>query len=199
MTMEALLPLVLFALVSTITPGAATTLATASGAHFGFRRSLPVMSGCAIGLGSIACAAAAGLGSLLLAVPVLQLTMKALGSLYLLWLAFRIGKSGPPRLNGDMARPTSFAAGVWMLWHNPKGWAMTVGATGSYAALANDPVTLALALGLTFSLAAGFSLCLWCATGQLLGRLLKANWQWRTLNCVLAALLVMSIVPIWRA
>src|ERR1044072_7033342 len=135
MTIESLLPLILFALVSTITPGGATTLATASGAHFGFRRAIPCMAGSAVVLGSIACAAAAGLGSLLMAVPALQVAMKALGSLYLLWLAVRIGRSGPPRIAGNVARPISFAAGVWMLWYNPKGWAMTIGAAASFAAL----------------------------------------------------------------
>ena len=98
----------------TIMPGGATTLATASGAHFGFRRSIPVMAGCAIGLGSVACAAAAGLGGLLMALPALQIVMKALGSLYLIWLAVRIGRSGPPHLSGDMAKPTNLGAfAVW--------------------------------------------------------------------------------------
>ncbi|TGS82058.1 LysE family translocator, partial [Mesorhizobium sp. M2D.F.Ca.ET.178.01.1.1] len=47
---ETLLPLVLFALISTSTPGIATTLSTASGAQFGFRRSVPLMAGSAAGL-----------------------------------------------------------------------------------------------------------------------------------------------------
>jgi threonine/homoserine/homoserine lactone efflux protein len=48
--LEAILPLVLFALVATATPGIATTLSTASGARFGFRRSVPLMAGSAAGL-----------------------------------------------------------------------------------------------------------------------------------------------------
>ena len=198
MTIESLLPLILFALVSTITPGGATTLATASGAHFGFRRSIPVMGGFAFGLGSMACAAAVGLGGVLTALPMLQIAMKALGSLYLIWLAVRIGGSGQPREAGQMARPTGFLAGVWMLWHNPKGWAMTMGAAASFAALANNPLTLAMLLGMTFCVMAALSLTLWCALGQLFARLLNAPWQWRALNIFLACLLVLSIMPMWR-
>ncbi len=198
MTIESLLPLILFALVSTITPGGATTLATASGAHFGFRRSIPVMGGFAFGLGSMACAAAVGLGGVLTALPMLQIAMKALGSLYLIWLAVRIGGSGQPREAGQMARPTGFLAGVWMLWHNPKGWAMTIGAAASFAALANSPFTLAMLLGMTFCVMAALSLTLWCALGQLFARLLNAPWQWRALNIFLACLLVLSIIPMWR-
>ncbi len=198
MTIESLLPLILFALVSTITPGGATTLATASGAHFGFRRSIPVMGGFAFGLGSMACAAAVGLGGVLTALPMLQIAMKALGSLYLIWLAVRIGGSGQPREAGQMARPTGFLAGVWMLWHNPKGWAMTMGAAASFAALANNPLTLAMLLGMTFCVMAALSLTLWCALGQLFARLLNAPWQWRALNISMACLLVLSIIPMWR-
>ncbi|NLS15920.1 LysE family translocator [Rhizobium sp. P40RR-XXII] len=198
MTVETLLPLILFALVSTITPGGATTLATASGAHFGFRRSVPVMAGFAVGLGSMAGATAAGLGGVLLALPVLQIGMKTLGSLYLIWLAVRIGGSGPPSEAGQMARPTGFLAGLWMLWHNLKGWAMTMGAAASFAALAESPVRLAILLGVTFCLVAAFSLAVWCILGQMLGRLLKTAWQWRAVNVSLACLLVISIVPMWH-
>src|SRR5579872_1975634 len=97
------LPLVLFVTVSTITPGGATTLATASGAHFGYRRSMPFMAGIAVGLGSMAASAAVGLGSILLALPALQLAMKALGSLYLLWLAWTISRNGTPHTRAGSA------------------------------------------------------------------------------------------------
>jgi len=197
LALDAFLPLAVFAVVSTITPGGATTLATASGAHFGFRRSVPLMAGIAVGLASMAAAAAAGLAGLLLTAPSLQIAMKAVGSVYLLWLAWKIGRSGPPHLRPGLVRPTSFGGGVWLLWHNPKGWAMTLGAAASFAALASGPLQLALLLGLTFGTAAAASLSTWCMAGQLLARLLRADWQWRALNAALGALLVASIIPMW--
>ncbi len=197
MSLPSLTPLVLFVLVSTLSPGGATTLATASGANFGFRRSLPLIAGIAAGLASMAASAAAGLAGVLLALPSLQLAMKAAGSAYLLWLAWQIANRGAPRLAGASAKPTSFAAGVWMLWHNPKGWAMTVGAAASFAALADGPTRLGLLLGLTFGLSAVLSLSLWCAVGLLLARALRTDAQWRALNIALGLLLAASIVPIW--
>lgn len=195
--MDQLLPLFLFAAVATATPGGATTLATASGAHFGFQRSLPLILGIAAGLASMAAAAALGLAGLLLALPVLQWGMKAAGTLYLLWLAWRIAGSGPPHLSRAVTRPTSFIGGIWMLWHNPKGWAMTSGAAVSFAALAQSPAGLALLLGAVFGVAALCSLVIWCVAGHALARLLRAAWQWRTLNVLLAILLVLSIFPMW--
>ena len=122
--LQSILPLILFAFVATATPGIATTLSTASGAQFGFRRSVPLMIGSAAGLATVTGAAAAGLAGLLLAVPSLQLAMKVIGSLYLLWLALKIGRAGPPNLDVTMARPNSFLGGAGIQWMNPKGWAM---------------------------------------------------------------------------
>ncbi|MCA8118952.1 LysE family transporter [Burkholderia cepacia] len=191
------LPLMLFVIVSTVTPGGATTLATASGAHFGYRRSLPMMAGIAAGLASMAAAAAAGLGGVLLALPALQLVMKAVGSVYLVWLAVRIGRGGKPRLDAEVHRPQGFLSGVWMLWHNPKGWAMTLGAAASFAALASGPARLGILLGLAFGVAAMASLSLWCFAGRLFARVLRTERQWHCLNAALGVLLVISIVPMW--
>ena len=191
------LPLALFVLVSTITPGGATTLATASGAHFGYRRSLPLMTGIAAGLASMAASAAAGLGSLILALPSLQLVMKLVGSAYLLWLAWKIAGSGPPHLSRSVGKPTSFVGAVWLLWHNPKGWAMTLGAAASFATLAGSPLRLGALLGTFFALGALLSLSFWCLAGLLLARLLRTDTQWRILNIVLGVLLAASIAPMW--
>ena len=197
MAFEHFLPLVLFAAVATITPGGATTLATASGAHFGFGRSIPLMAGIAVGLAAMAAAAALGLAGMLLALPSLQLALKAIGTVYLLWLAWRIGRSGSPQMQKDLARPQSFIGGMWLLWYNPKGWAMTSGAAVSFAALAGSPAELAILLGTAFGFAAIVSLSLWCVVGRVLARRLTTDWQWRLLNMLLAFLLVVSIVPMW--
>lgn len=197
MTPDTILPLALFVVVSTITPGGATTLATASGAQFGFRRSVPLMTGIAMGLASLAAAAAVGLGGLLLAVPSLQTAMRLAGSAYLLWLAWKIARSGPPNLRADMGVPTSFLGGACLLWLNPKGWAMALGAAASFAALASGPLQLAVLLGSAFGLAAAVSLSLWCLAGLLLARLLRTDRQWRVLNAGLGLLLVASILPMW--
>lgn len=197
LNLESLLALALFTLVATITPGGATTMVAASGAHFGLRRSLPLLAGIAAGLASMAAAAAAGLAGAMLAVPSLQWLMKVAGTLYLLWLAWKIGRARAPGRATAAATPATFIGGVWMLWHNPKGWAMTIGAAASFGAAAAGPLHLAALLAAAFGMAAVLSLLLWCLAGQVLARLLRSERQWRVLNAVLAVLLAASIVPMW--
>lgn len=88
--------------------------------------------------------------------------------------------------------PTSFLGGAYLLWLNPKSWAMTLGAAASFAALAGRPLQLAVLLGSAFSLAAALSLSLWC-----LARRLRTERQWWVLNAGLGLLLVASILPMW--
>jgi threonine/homoserine/homoserine lactone efflux protein len=196
--MAPILPLVLFVAVATVTPGGATTLATASGVRFGFVRSIPLMLGIAMGLASLAAVAALGLGALLLALPSLQTEIKVLGSAYLLWLAWRIAHSSPPNAGNGPAHPVSLVTGALLLWLNPKSWAMTGGAAASFALIASSPNQLAMLLGAAFGVAACASLALWCALGVLLARLFRTPRPWRILNLALGVLLAASIVPTWR-
>jgi len=62
-------PLILFSAVMTLTPGPNVVLVTASGANFGFRRTIPQMLGITLGFGSMAVAAGLGLGGLVQTEP----------------------------------------------------------------------------------------------------------------------------------
>lgn len=195
---ELFLSLLTFAAVATASPGGATTLATASGMRFGLARSLPLLFGIATGLASLIGLVAGGLGSLVMAWPVLQFWLKLVGSLYLLWLAFSIGRRGAPGAGGaERERPIPFGAGILLLWSNPKGWSMAVGAAGAYSALGDDPLSLGVLLAAVFGITAILSLLLWCSGGRLLARRLTTERQWRAVNVALALLLVASILPMW--
>jgi threonine/homoserine/homoserine lactone efflux protein len=195
---ELAISLATFAVIATASPGGATTLATASGMRFGLTRSLPLVFGIAVGLASLVGLVAGGLGSLVMSWPALQFWLRLFGSAYLLWLAWTIGRRGPPNNSGAASeRPIRFGGGFLLLWSNPKGWTLAVGAAGAYTALADDPVTLGLLLAAVFGAAAIGSLLVWCSGGQILARLLKTERQWRAINIALAILLVASIIPMW--
>lgn len=191
-----MLPVLVFVLVATVTPGGATALATASGARFGVRRSLPLMLGIAAGLATLAVVASLGLAGVLFRVPYVELVVRVLGTAYLVWLAWQTARGGPPG-EATLAQPRRFGAGVLLLWLNPKGWAMTLSAAGSFATAVDGPVRLAVLLGATFLVGALISQLAWCVLGGLLGRTFTRPWHWRTLNGALAVLLVASIVPLW--
>ena len=195
---DLLLSLVVFAVVATLTPGGATTLATASGAQFGFKRSLPLLGGIAIGRATLIGAVGGGLGAAVQSFPQVQIGLRTVGSIYLLWLAWTIGHVGAPATRiGAATAPMGFIKGLLLLWLNPKAWTMAIAAASAYAGLSSSSLHLALVVGTVFGLAAALSLTLWCLGGHWLARILKTETQWRAVNLTLALILAASIVPMW--
>jgi len=194
---ELLTSLIVFAIIATITPGGATTLAVASGAQHGFRGSIPLIAGMAGGLSSLAGASAIGLGTAIHAFPQIQIVMQGLGSAYLLWLAWMIARSGAPKC-ADSNRPTvGLAGGLLLLLLNPKAWTIVIAATAGFADLTASATSLALTMALVFGVTGAFSLSMWCVGGLLLSRLLTSERQWHAVNGLLGFLLVLSIAPLW--
>ncbi|WP_108883066.1 LysE family transporter [Anderseniella sp. Alg231-50] len=195
---EPLAALVTFAVVATASPGGATSLATASGAQFGYLRSLPLIFGIATALALLVAVSGTGLAATILAFPVLEFAMKAVGSAYLLWLAFVILKAGSPAAASVSDKsPIGFFGGAMLLGVNPKAWAMAVGVAGSFSGISDNPYALAAVLGSVFAIAATLSLSMWTVAGSFLARIIRENWQWHVFNAVMALLLVSSIASFW--
>ncbi|GGC70661.1 amino acid transporter [Siccirubricoccus deserti] len=188
-------PLWAFAAVAAFTPGAATVLVIASGARFGLLRSLPLVLGLGSGLGLLGCLVGSGLGAALLVLPSVQDMLRVLGSAYLLWLAGRIARAGPPC--GSTAAPGGVLLGLLLTLQNPKAWAVTLSAAASFSGLAEGPAGLALLLGSSFGACALLALSFWCMAGQEMGRRLHSRQQWAIVNGTLGALLAASVIPIW--
>lgn len=187
-----------FALVSTASPGGATSLATTSGAQFGFLKSLPLIAGIAVALACLMAISGTGLSAALVAVPSLRLVMKVAGTVYLLWLALVVLRAGPPnKANIAHRKPIGAIGGAMLLVVNPKAWAMAVGVAGSFSSIAESPYVLAGIFAAVFAIAATLSLSLWTLTGSLVAELISKDWQWHLFNFVMTALLVASIVPFW--
>ena len=82
-----LLPLATFIFVSSITPGPNNVMLTASGANFGYQRSMPHMLGITVGCSLMLFLVGAGLGALFEQLPQLYTVLQYLGAAYLAGLA----------------------------------------------------------------------------------------------------------------
>jgi threonine/homoserine/homoserine lactone efflux protein len=196
--LQQLSSLLVFAAIATMTPGGATVLVASSGARFGFRNSIPLLVGTTSGVSGLCAGAAAGLGILVQAVPELELTVRTLGTGYLLWLGWRIANAGSPHAaEGAAHKPVGLVGGVLLLVLNPKAWATAIGAAATFASMSASPAELALLMGGVFGCFAILSLSLWCAVGTFLAKALTTEWQWRVLNSVLGLTLAASVSYMW--
>ncbi|MEE4348523.1 MAG: LysE family translocator [Paracoccaceae bacterium] len=191
---DAFLALAAFALVSSITPGPNNLMLMASGANFGFRRTVPHMLGIGIGFGVMIVLVGLGLVRIFDAFPVTHLILTVVGVAYLLWLAWKIAHAAAPDAAKTGAQPFTFMQAALFQWVNPKAWQMALTAITLYAP--DRSATAILWVALVFALINLPSVSTWTVMGQQMRRVLSSPARLRAFNLSMAALLVASLVPV---
>lgn len=197
--MDAWLPLLSFAFVSSITPGPNNLMLTSSGIGFGFLRSVPHMLGITFGFGVLLALCAFGIGELVMAVPGMGWLLKAAGSGYLLWLAWQVRDLRVGGALAARARPMGFWAAAAFQFANPKAWVMGITAASSFMPiLHNSSAALAILLYcLLFSAVNLPCVSVWAGAGAALRRYLeRPSWR-RGFSWVMVVLTVYSALAIW--
>lgn len=193
MNLSILLPYLVFCILMTGTPGPNNAMALASGVSVGYRRTFPLISGIAIGVGLQLFAVGLGLGAIFTTYPPLHTALKIAGSLYLLWLAWKIATSGPVRPDDSGRPPIGFFGGMAFQWVNPKAWAMTTGAIATYVPPEDYVLNVVIASAIIIPVGI-VGVSAWAAGGTALRRLLvRPNWA-RAFNLTVALLLVATTV-----
>ena len=118
-------PFAAYSFVMSITPGPNNVMLTASGATFGFRRTIPHLLGISVGFGIELLLVCAGLGAIFTRWPEIQAMLRWVGAIYLLYLGVRMLSSGPANA-GSNARPVTFLEAAVFQFLNPKAWIMTI-------------------------------------------------------------------------
>jgi threonine/homoserine/homoserine lactone efflux protein len=197
MTWNIFSALVLFALVTSLTPGPNNLMLMASGANFGFRRTVPHMLGVALGFVFMAVLVGVGLAGLFQTYPQAATALEVASVLYMLWLAWKIAHAAPPTEGEAAGRPMTFLQAAAFQWVNPKAWAMALTAVTVYSADRSLPgVALVAAIFGAVNLP---SVGLWVVLGEQLRRLLTSRARLVAFNWTMAGLLVASLAPaLWH-
>ena len=195
--MEQLGALAVFAFVTSVTPGPNNVMLTASGANFGFRRSVPHMLGIALGFPAMLIAVGFGAAGVLKASPSLHLALKWIGAAYLLWLAVAIARAAPPVPGGESGRPMTMLGAALFQWVNPKAWVMLAGALPAFTTVGGSLWLEIGAMAACFALACLPSCALWCGFGVAIGRWLGSPRALRAFNLAMAALLAASVLTLF--
>ena len=183
-----------FAFVTTVTPGPNNLMLMASGANFGFRRTLPHMLGIVGGLSVMALLVGAGLMALFDALPALNLVLKVASVCYLLWLALKIATAAPMSERDADSRPMTFLQAAAFQWVNPKAWAMCLSAITLYAP---DRTLLSVAIVAgAFAVVCFPAISVWAWLGTVVRQWLSNATRLKVFNITMAALLVASLYPV---
>ena len=194
MDSSTLISLATFAMVTAFTPGPNNVMLAASGANFGFRRTLPHIFGILVGFCSLVLAAGLGLATLFAMLPWLYDLLKIISFLFLLYLAWKIGSAGRTTTK-DKDKPLSFVQAASFQLINPKGIMVIISSVSAYTSKVENvgaEVTILLFVFGIFTLCAT---CTWTVFGTGIAQLFTSHTRLRQFNVTMALLLVASLLP----
>ncbi len=194
---DPLLSLILFALVGSITPGPNTVMVTASGAAFGFVRTIPHMLGIAFGVCALIVAFGLGLGEIFRASPQLHWWLRIVGAAYLLYLAWRIARSGDPGEMDQVRKPLSFFEAAIFQWVNPKALTLVLGVVTAFTTVGGSPWVELATICLVFAVAVNLSSAIWCLFGIAIRSFLKSPRALRITALIMATVLAASVIMLF--
>lgn len=196
MTYQTLYALIVFAFVSSITPGPNNLMLMASGANFGIRRTLPHALGVALGFVFMVVMVGLGLAQLFDLFPVLHTVLKIGATIYLVWLAWKIGTAVPKIADpAHEGKPFTFLQAAAFQWVNPKAWTMALAAVTVYLPEGSGTI-LVLGVAVVFGLVNLPSVGCWAYLGVQMRRFLSTPSRLRAFNITMAVLLIASLYPI---
>lgn len=195
--------LVGFAIVSSFSPGPNNLLLMSSGALFGWRRTLPHMTGVLLGFAILMTAAVSGLGAAVLQWPWLLTIVRALGAGWLAWLSLRfmrVAISRPADADSSnvapIARPFRFYEAVLFQWINPKALILAVSSAGAFVAIAESAFLRTIIVVGVFFVVGVFSLSSWTFAGSALNRLLVSGRSGTWMNLGMGLLIMTTAIHI---
>jgi threonine/homoserine/homoserine lactone efflux protein len=181
------------AIAASFTPGPNNIMITASGANFGYLRSLPHMLGVTFGFPVMLVALAFGLGEVFRSWPVLHEILRYMGGGFLLYMAWRIAVSGRTEVEAP-ARPLTFLQASAFQWINPKGVLFAISVIATFTADAANYRQRITAMALITLFTAFASINTWCIFGIGIRRFLRSEIHLRLFNITMALLLAGSVV-----
>ncbi|HEY2144638.1 MAG TPA: LysE family translocator [Steroidobacteraceae bacterium] len=194
------LPLILtsipFMISMGITPGPNNILVASSGVNFGFRATVPHILGVTFGYPFMLLVVGLGLAKIFIAIPMTHLVLKYVCIGYLLYLAWRIATTSSVGEARSTQKPMTLLQGAAFQWVNGKGWVVALGVVTTYTAVNQTLPLQIVALSAIALVITVVCVSCWTYFGALLRRYLHTENHRRWFNYSMAALLVVSILPV---
>ena len=184
-----------FASIAAVTPGPNNLMLAASGANYGFQRTIPHLSGVTIGFLTLVLASGLGLSGLFTALPHLYDVMRVLSLIFLVYLAWKIANAGPIE-EARSSKPLSFGGAFMFQWVNPKAIPVTISTITAYASSADSFFTDLLLIIVIFGISTIISTIAWTIAGQFIGQFLKQKRRRQMFNYTMSGLLVAALLPV---
>ena len=187
------LPLVLFGIATAFTPGPNNILSSYSGFNFGFKKTIPLMLGVILGWTTMLTVMASGLIIIFQKYIFLQSIIKILGTIFLIYLAYKIAFS-PTSDSENIKKPVLFFDTFLFQFINPKGVMVAMIAVSTFIDVQNNYLRDATIVIITYFFMAVFSVSSWCLLGKYLRKFATSKNFIKKFNYIMSFLLIVCVI-----
>ena len=191
-----ILSMALFWIVAAYTPGPNNVIASYSGFNFGIKKTLPHILGVAFGFTFLIFLLTIGLVNIFKIFPVIQVSLKYLGSIFLVYLAYKIyfSKIDNEKKNEN---PVKFIETFIFQFLNPKGVLIGIIIVSTYVEHGENYLKYATQVILFAFLVSLSSITFWTFVGKYLRKFATNEKFIKYFNCVMSLLLILSIITFY--
>lgn len=190
--LEIIPALMLFCLISTITPGPNNILLANSGANFGFRRTLPHVLGIRLGMTLLHIMILFGLGEMFKHWPFLHDVFTAIAAGYIVYMSVKIASA---KMHNDKKslQPMRIMQAATFQAINPKSWASLMTASSVFTLTGDLFWPSALLCLLMFNVATLPGTFMWITIGKLVSKRLQDPKFHRYFSVSMGGLLLITL------
>jgi len=191
-----ILSIALFFFVTAYTPGPNNVVASYSGFNFGIIKTIPHILGVIMGFTSLVFFLTIGLINIFKLFPIIQEIIKYLGTLFLIYLAYKIASSTASQ-ETKKDNPVKFIETFLFQYLNPKGVMVAIIVVSTYVELGENytnHATQVVSLALLFS---STSITLWTFIGKFLRKFATNDKFIKHFNYAMSVLLLLSIITFY--
>ncbi len=187
------LPLILFGIATAFTPGPNNIMSSYSGFNFGFRKTIPLMLGVIFGWTAMLTVMASGLIVVFQTYLFLQNIIKILGSIFLIYLAYKIAFSSTTH-SENIKKPVNFFDTFLFQFINPKGVIVAMITVSTFIDVQNNYLRDALIVLTVYFFMAVFSVSSWCLLGKYLRNFATNENFIKKFNYTMSFLLILCVI-----
>ena len=188
-----LVALLAFLFPLAFSPGPGNMIFAANGARFGVQATLGATAGYHLATFLVTVALGLGFISAISSAPEVFNVVKIAGSLYVLWLAWKLFRAG--RLDSEVqAKPINFWDGAVLLVLNPKAYVIIALMFSQFISAA-DASTKVIVVSAIFTLNNFIAFTLWTIVGDGMAKMLSSEKHSRYLNSIFGGIL--ALVAVW--
>ena len=191
-----ILSICLFWFVAAYTPGPNNIVASYSGFNFGVKKTIPHILGVALGFTSLVFFLTVGLINVFKLFPLIQVIIKYLGTLFLLYLAYKIAFS-KSSTDTKKENPVKFIETFIFQYLNPKGVMVAIVVVSTYVDLGENYLNHATQVVLLALIFSSTSITLWTFIGKFLRKFATNEKFINIFNYVMSILLLASIITFY--